>query len=165
MGTYSFTAEGAVVGYWGGSEWFLFNPGTAGNSCEWKCTGIGQTAYIGVSGVESCTLTVAKENNETGEIKWEKYENWIDPSEYDFSDIPCLVVGTIEDENNYGAVVNFNHPDVSIITMLATGGARYADPENGIYMDYTDALNAYATEAAKYNGYFWLFDHLTKTIM
>ena len=69
-GTYSFTAEGAVVGNWGGSEWFLFNPGTTGNSVEWKCTGIGQSVYIGVSGVDSCTLTVSKVSEETGLIEW-----------------------------------------------------------------------------------------------
>ncbi len=52
VGVYTFTAPaGAIVGYWGAGTWFLSDPGSTVNTCEWTCTGVGQSAYIGVSGV------------------------------------------------------------------------------------------------------------------
>lgn len=66
-GVYTFTApEGAILGYWGAGSWFLSDPGSTTNTYEWTCTGVGQSAYIGVSNVEgSYTLNVAKTGDYT----------------------------------------------------------------------------------------------------
>ena len=64
-GVFTFTApEGAILGYWGAGSWFLTNPNSTTNTYEWTCTGVGQKAYIGVSGVDgSFNLNVAKTGN------------------------------------------------------------------------------------------------------
>ena len=66
-GVYTFTApEGAILGYWGAGSWFLTNPNSTTNTYEWTCTGVGQSAYIGVSGVDgSFNLNVAKTGDYT----------------------------------------------------------------------------------------------------
>ena len=66
-GVFTFTApEGAILGYWGAGSWFLSNPNSTTNTYEWTCTGVGQSAYIGVSGVEgSFNLNVAKTGDYT----------------------------------------------------------------------------------------------------
>ncbi len=77
-GVFTFTApEGAILGYWGGGSWFLQNPNSTTNTYEWTCTGVGQTAYIGVSGVAgSFNLNVAKTGDYTVvEIPIVPYEN------------------------------------------------------------------------------------------
>lgn len=59
---YTFTApEGAILGYWGAGSWFLSDPKSTSNTYEWTCTGVGQTAYIGISGIEGdFTLQIEK---------------------------------------------------------------------------------------------------------
>ena len=77
-GIFTFTApEGAILGYWGAGSWFLQDPGSTTNTYEWTCTGVGQTAHIGVSGVEgSFNLNVAKTGDYTVvEIPIVHYEN------------------------------------------------------------------------------------------
>ena len=76
-GVFTFTApEGSVLGYWGAGSWFLTNPNSTTNTYEWTCTGVGQSAYIGVSGVDgSFNLNVAKTGN------YEVYERPIIPYE------------------------------------------------------------------------------------
>lgn len=66
-GVFTFTApEGAILGYWGAGSWFLSNPNSTTNTYEWTCTGVGQSAYIGVSGVEgSFNLNIAKTGDYT----------------------------------------------------------------------------------------------------
>lgn len=67
-GVYTFTVpSGSVVGYWGASEWFLSNPNSTATSCQWDCTGVGQSAYIGVSGASKFTLTVEKSGESGGD--------------------------------------------------------------------------------------------------
>ncbi len=78
---YTFTApEGAIVGYWGAGSWFLSDPKSTSNTCEWTCTGVGQKAYIGVSGVDgSFNLNIAKTGDYTVvEIPIVQYENRAD---------------------------------------------------------------------------------------
>ena len=77
-GVYTFTApDGAILGYWGAGSWFLSNPNSTSNTYEWTCTGVGQSAYIGVSGADgSFTLNVAKTGDYTVvEIPIYTYEN------------------------------------------------------------------------------------------
>jgi len=78
-GTYTVTApEGAVVGYWGAGEWFLTDPMSTTNSIEWTCTSVGQSAYIGVSGIEGeFVLTVTKTASGSGheQVEYTVYEN------------------------------------------------------------------------------------------
>ena len=77
-GVYTFTAtEGAILGYWGAGSWFLSDPGSTTNTYEWTCTGVGQSAYIGISGVTgSFNLNVAKTGDyEVVEIPVILYEN------------------------------------------------------------------------------------------
>ena len=77
-GVFTFTApEGATLGYWGAGSWYLSNPNSTTNTYEWTCTGVGQSAYIGVSGVEgSFNLNVAKTGDYTVvEIPIVVYEN------------------------------------------------------------------------------------------
>ncbi len=66
-GVYTFTApEGAILGYWGAGSWLLSDPGSTTNAYEWTCTGVGQSAYIGISGAEgSFNLNVAKTGDYT----------------------------------------------------------------------------------------------------
>ena len=78
LGVYTFTApEGATLGYWGAGSWFLSNPNSTTNTYEWTCTGVGQSAFIGVSGVEgNFNLNVAKTGDyEIVEIPIVLYEN------------------------------------------------------------------------------------------
>ena len=78
MGVYTFTAPaGAVVGYWGAGSWFLSDPHSTTNTYEWTCTGVGQSAFMGVSGVEGAfNLNVAKTGDYTPvQIIEKKYEN------------------------------------------------------------------------------------------
>ncbi len=77
-GVFTFTApEGAILGYWGAGSWFLSDPGSTTNSYEWTCTGVGQSAYIGVSNVTgNFCLNVAKTGDYTVvEIPTILYEN------------------------------------------------------------------------------------------
>ena len=77
-GVFTFTAPaGAILGYWGAGSWFLMDPNSTTNTYEWTCTGVGQTAYIGVSGVEGAfNLNVEKTGDYTVvEIPIIAYEN------------------------------------------------------------------------------------------
>ena len=150
-GIYTITADNAsaVVGYWGSNEYFLNDQGT--NSCN--CTGVGQTHFFGVSGVDSCTLTIAK-SGDVQEIVWDVYENKNDPAMFVY---PCYKIVDGEGDN---VLVNFDHSALSITAMLGTGSARYSDPENGIYIDYTNALTAYANAAAANGGYTYFTEDL-----
>lgn len=75
---YTFTApEGAILGYWGAGSWFLSDPKSTTNTYEWTCTGVGQSAYIGISGIEgNFALNIEKTGDYTVvEIPIVKYEN------------------------------------------------------------------------------------------
>lgn len=75
---YTFTApNGTILGYWGAGDWFLSNPNSTTNTYEWTCIGVGQKAYMGVSGVDGeFTLTVTKTGDyEVVETPIVKYEN------------------------------------------------------------------------------------------
>ena len=78
MGVYTFTAPaGATLGYWGAGSWFLSDPKSTTNTYEWTCTGVGQTAYMGVSNVDGqFNLKVEKTGTYTPiQIIEKKYEN------------------------------------------------------------------------------------------
>lgn len=77
-GVYTFTAPAnAILGYWGAGSWFLTNPNSTTNTYEWTCTGVGQTAYIGISGVSgNFNLNIEKTGDYTVvEIPIVPYEN------------------------------------------------------------------------------------------
>ncbi len=69
-GTYTFTVPaGAVVGNWGSNAYYLFNPNSTENTCQWTCSGLGQSVFIGVSGVDgSIVLNVALDEPEEPEV-------------------------------------------------------------------------------------------------
>ena len=168
---YTFTGpEGAVVGYWGAGSWFLSNPGNTTNSCTWTCSSVGQSAYIGISGVTGAvTVNVEK----TGEfvdnsIQYTIYENVHTPvassiacyklagAVYNVNESTALTLG--QDGFYYTAdgslvFVDFTHTQCSISAMLGNGAARYVqyyyDEEGNIIghantgIDYTSALMAY----------------------
>ncbi|MBO4937763.1 MAG: S-layer homology domain-containing protein [Oscillospiraceae bacterium] len=128
VGTYSFTApEGAIVGYWGAGSWFLTDPASTTNTCEWTCTGVGQSAYIGVSSVEGeFNLTVVKTAEGGGEQQIE-YVNYVNthtfPEGFDF----------ITAENTVTAVdITTAHTAV-----LGSDGYYHLDSANGeiLYID------------------------------
>ena len=77
-GIYTITApEGAILGYWGAGSWFLNNPNSTTNTYEYTCTGVGQSAYIGISGIEGTfNVSVVKTGDyEVVEIPIVLYEN------------------------------------------------------------------------------------------
>lgn len=169
VGTYTFTApEGAIVGYWGAGTWFLSNPNSTTNSCEWECTGVGQSAYIGVSGVDGeFTLTVTKSGtgSGTGEIVYAEYVNEHTPS----SDVKALAEGLTLTEVNiqesHGAVLGtdgYYHLDsadgpVLFVDMItdefdmtqayysAYGALTMRGKVDNNYYDFLTAMRAYAS--------------------
>ena len=175
---YTFTGpEGSVVGYWGAGSWFLSNPGNTTNSCTWTCSSVGQSAYIGISGV---TGTVTVNVEKTGEyvdnsIQYTIYENVHTPvassiacyklagAVYNVNESTALTLG--QDGFYYTAdgslvFVNFTLTECSISAMLGNGAARYVqyyyDEEGNIIghantgIDYTNALMAYTDVGSFY---------------
>ena len=167
-GVFTFTAddENAKVGYWGGKFFQFDGTSEKTNSLTYSITAVGQSIMVGVSGVESCTLTVAKDGEAAStEIE---YTTYVNTHEIDEDVMGCVTVGNVinvtdgeEDEIVEGVdgfyhlnsadgdllVVNFNG-SVSIQAMLANGAARYVEKdEDGnvvVAYDYTDALTAYS---------------------
>lgn len=58
---YTITTSEGTLGIWGNSQNYLNNPNATGTSVEWTCTGVGQSAFLGVTGAEGdVTITVEK---------------------------------------------------------------------------------------------------------
>jgi len=177
---YTFTApEGATLGYWGAGSWFLSNPNSTTNTYEWTCTGVGQSAYIGVSGVDGeFTLNVAKTGDYTVvETPIVKYENkatlaaWTKPegatwgSYVDvFGETHTAVLGDdgyyhLDSADGDVLVVNLKYQDIILSDALKSDRPvmyAYMYNENGqveYKYDIGDAILAYEAVMDE-NGYY-----------
>ena len=134
-GVFTFTApEGATLGYWGAGSWFLTNPNSTTNTYTWTCTGVGQTAYIGVSGVEgSFNLNVAK----TGD--YEIVEAYI----VTYENKATLESFTLPEGTTLGSYIDVNAETVHT-AVLGDDGYYHLNSADGdiilVDMDYQDII-------------------------
>ena len=177
---YTFTApQGAILGYWGAGSWFLKNPNSTTNTYEWTCTGVGQAAYIGVSGVDGAfNLNVAKTGEYTPvQIIEKKYENKATLAPFTVPDgaklgsyvdvlsdtVHTAVLGAdgyyhLDSEEGDVLIVDFNYQDIILSAALNSDRPvmnAYVTDENGdtIKYDIGDAVLAYE-EVMDDNGYY-----------
>ncbi|MBR5569325.1 MAG: right-handed parallel beta-helix repeat-containing protein [Oscillospiraceae bacterium] len=181
MGVYTFTAPAdAKLGYWGAGSWFLMDPNSETNTCEWTCTGVGQSAFIGVSGVEGdFNLNVAKTGDYTPiQIIEQKYENKATLTAFeipegaklgsyvDVMDQAVTHTAVLGDDGYYHLdsaagdvlIVDFNYQDIILSAALQSDRPvmnAYVTDENGdtIKYDIGDAVLAYE-EVMDGNGYY-----------
>ncbi len=185
-GIYTFTAPaGAILGYWGAGSWFLTNPNSTTNTYEWTCTGVGQTAYIGVSGVSgNFNLNVSKTGNyEVVEIPLVVYENKATLTPFALADNATLgsyidvtseavytaVLGEdgyyhLDSEDGDIILVDMNYQDIILSDALKSDRpvmhAYITDEEgNTVKYDIGDAILAYE-EVMDGNGYYPLTEDL-----
>lgn len=185
-GVYTFTAPaGATLGYWGAGSWFLSNPNSTTNTYEWTCTGVGQTAYIGVSGVEgNFNLNVAKTGDYTVvEIPIITYENKAELSTFvlpegaelhGYIDVTAETTHTaVLGEDGYYhlnsadgdiILVDLDYQDIILSSALASDRpVMYAyvtdDEGNQVKYDIGDAVLAYE-DVMDENGYYPLTEDL-----
>ena len=149
---YTFTApEGAILGYWGAGSWFLSNPNSTTNTYEWTCTGVGQTAYIGVSGVDGeFTLNVAK----TGD-----YEVVVTPI-VPYENKATLETFTLPEGATLGDYVDvFGQTHTAV---LGEDGYYHLDSVDGpillIDMDYMDIILSAALQSDRPVMYAYMYD-------
>ena len=185
---YTFTAPaGAVIGYWGAGTWFLTDPGATTNTCTWTCTGVGQSAYIGVSGVEgTINLNVAKgADYEVVTYTEVDYENKAELSAFELYD--CATLGdyvNVYDTTAHTAVLGedgYYHLDSAdgdiLLIDLDYAGIKLSDKmlsdipylylytdeklEDGSYVKYclNDAVTAYEGVMSA-DGYYPLTEDL-----
>ncbi len=58
---YTISTSAGTIGIWGHTKSYLNDPKSTATSVEWTCTGVGQSAYLGITGVEgNVTVTVEK---------------------------------------------------------------------------------------------------------
>lgn len=86
-GIYQFAADdaNALVGYWGaGSHYVGDQTENKTNTLEYTLTNAGPSIMVGISGVESCTLTVTRLGDAVVEPSYEKvdYTNVVTPEAY-----------------------------------------------------------------------------------
>ena len=150
---YTFTApEGAILGYWGAGSWFLQNPNSTTNTYEWTCTGVGQTAYIGVSGVEgNFNLNVAKTGDYTVvEVPIVKYENKA-----------TLETFTLPEGSMLGSYIDVTAETVHT-AVLGADGYYHLDSADGdvilVDMDYQDIVLSAALKSDRPVMYVWDYD-------
>lgn len=185
-GIFTFTApEGAILGYWGAGSWFLQDPGSTTNTYEWTCTGVGQTAHIGVSGVEgSFNLNVAKTGDYTVvEIPIVHYENkaTLEPftlpegaTLHSYIDVTAETVHTavLGDDGYYRfnsadgdiILVDMDYQDIILSAALQSDRPvmyAYTKDENGndVKYDIGDAIKEYEAVMDE-NGYYPLTEDL-----
>ena len=101
-GVFCFTADSAdaLVGYWGAGSFFL-NDYTQDktNSLECTITAVGQSAMIGISGVENCLVTVEKIGDYEPAPEYETivYENTHVFGSYNFDDSTLVAINVFDD--------------------------------------------------------------------
>ena len=186
IGVYTFTAPvGAIVGYWGAGSWFLNNPGSTSNTCEWTCTSVGQSAYIGISGDQSqVDLDVSK----TGDYKVTVYEevpyqNKAEVSPFtlpedvvlgdyvNVQEVHDAVLGSdgyyhLDSVNGPVLLVDMNYQDIILTAVLSSDRPVmfvYTDEltANGNYVKYSISAAVQEYEAAAdANGYYPLTEDL-----
>lgn len=149
---YTFTApEGTILGYWGAGSWFLQDPNSTTNTYEWTCTGVGQTAYIGVSGVTgSFNLNVAKTGDYTVvEVPIVKYENKA-----------TLETFALPEGSVLGSYIDVTAETVHT-AVLGADGYYHLDSADGdvilVDMDYQDIVLSAALKSDRPVMYVW--DH------
>jgi len=74
---YTISTSAGTIGIWGHTKSYLNDPKSTATSVEWTCTGVGQSAFLGITGVEgNVTVTVEKTGSyEVVEIPVVPYEN------------------------------------------------------------------------------------------
>ena len=167
-GVYRFSADGAdaLVGYWGAGSFFLKDfTENKSTSLEYTITSVGQSAMIGISGVDSCVLTVEKisDYEDLGNVETIVYENTHVFGSYDidkdtmvaidvFDDAADTAVLGVDGFMHYGTAdgplmvvdltsIGVNVYDASIYGQL-TGYGTNADGEKVKY-DYNTAMIEY----------------------
>ena len=167
-GVYRFTADGAdaLVGYWGAGSFFVQDfTENKSNSLEYTITSVGQSAMIGISGVDSCMLTVEKisDYEDVGNVETIVYENTHVFGSYDIDEDSMVAIDVFDDAADtavlaadgfmhYGAAdgplmvvdltsVGVNIYDASLYGQL-TGYGTNADGEKVKY-DYNTAMIQY----------------------
>ena len=186
VGVYTFTVPtGAVIGYWGAGSFFLTDPGSSSNSCQWTCTSAGQSAFVGVSGVEGAVNVNVAKTGDYEEIIYEevKYENKAQLSAFelpadaklgsyvDVTEEHSAVLGTdgyyhLDSANGPILLVDMNYQDIILSAALNSDrpvmfvytGEKLA---NGHYIKYSigDAVKAYEAVMDS-NGYYPLTEDL-----
>jgi len=149
-GVYTFTANktNAVVEYWGGNPYFMFKQTENGtNKLELQIKSVGPSYMIGISGVSSCTLTVAK----TGEIQ---NEATIETVNY---------VNTHTPSTGYNPLTGsetMNYVDVTKAHSAVKGsdGYYHLDSATGaiLYVDFTGPANEFNWTTSGLGGALWM---------
>ena len=170
-GVYSFTADNAdaKVGYWGAGSFFVSDQTENKTSTlTYTLTTAGPSIMVGISGVESCTLTVVREGDAeekpTNEVR--VYENTVTPEAFtlELAEGQALVDVDVTDNAADAAVlgedgyyhlntadgpvllVNLNHSMSSLVTAMSYGQVKapiYVDGELSHIVDYYAALEEY----------------------
>ena len=169
-GVYQFVADdaNALVGYWGAGSFYVWDQTeNKTNTLEASVTAVGQSIMVGVSGVESCTLTITRTGDAaSAENEYTVYENKnldIDSNyccignyvNINDTTVDTAVLGAdgyyhLNSENGPVLFVDFAHETMSLTGLVnAPGNIRYTDGE--VYIDYAAALGEYCTAASE-NG-------------
>ncbi|MBQ6839593.1 MAG: hypothetical protein IJO45_02755, partial [Oscillospiraceae bacterium] len=185
VGVYTFTAPAdAILGYWGGGAHFLNDPGSTTNTYEWTCTGVGQSAFIGISGVEGeFTVNVAKTGEYNPVVYTEvEYENKAALSQFslgdgtlgsyvDVSGVHTPVLGNdgyyhLDSADGDILLIDLNYQDIILSAKLNSDIPTmylYTQEklEDGTYIKYSiaNAIKAYEAVMDE-NGYYPLTEDL-----
>ena len=151
---YRFSVDKGVVGFWGSNPYFLTKPETTGASFEMECWE-GPSFMIGVSGAESCTLTITKVGQAKPDRKTTAYEYVHIP---DAANMACYTV----DGTGGELVVNFASSEgVNLNELVGAPSNIVVLADNDYdYIDYRPALTAYSDAAKKAGNYYLLTEEL-----
>ncbi len=157
---FSFTAPaGTVLGYWGAGSWFLSDPHSTTNTYEWTCTGVGQTAYIGVSGAEGTVNIHVKKTGtyEVVEIPIVPYENKAELTPFEKPE------GAV-----WGSYVDVMDENVTHTAVLGADGYYHLDSVDGdvlvVNLKYQDIILSAALQSDRPVMYAYVTDDAGKTV-
>lgn len=139
-GTYKFEVAdaNAQLSYWGGNSFFVWNQSeTTSNVLVQSHTQVGPSIMVGVSGVESCTLTVTRTGDAVAEPTIENvdYVNQVTPEVFTFSgNAADLKYVNVTDDQADAAVLgedgyyHLNSADGPILYVNISGSGPYGAP-------------------------------------
>ncbi len=165
-GTYRFTADNAaLLGYWGSSVHYLSDfTAEKTNTLEHTITSVGQRIMLGISGVDSCNVTVEKiADYEEVVIQTIVYENTHEFGTYTYDENAIVDIDIFDSDPDvavlgadgfyhYGSaigpvmVVNLKTIGVDVGGAYSYGQLTgYGTDENGVTVkyDYNNAMKAY----------------------
>ncbi len=171
IGIYTFTvSEGATIGYWGAGSFLVINPNSTATSIQQEISDVGQSAIIGVASANSnITLTIEKtgESGGSGEVEYKDYENvhtpvaQVIPEGLVDVDITKEYFVTMGMDGYYhingrmGPIlyVDLINSEYDLTDAYGEYGALTMRGEyNGEYLDFKNAMNAYADVIKNTNG-------------